>query len=237
MRWFPGGAEPGQHQVVEHVIHVPDYRQHSVHPIGHEGLSALVGTDRRIGIERVGTVVGGRNFFYHGACTCGEFVPYSPRDYYDIVRFAQFRHAVQRKRQLAIEYVEGFVLVLMILLRVHLSWEHDDYLLAILTVDHGDHCQTKLGIFFDAVVMRDFQFALAWHRNLAALQHLLDLADDLQHLTHAVARSQIGGQRRSARRDSLAGHEIGVFREIVGDDLTSGIGNREKDVRRFETFA
>src|SRR5436853_6345372 len=154
---------------------------------------------------------------------------YPSGDYDDFIRFAILLDAVETQLDLAVKDMKCFVLLLMALFRMRLPREHDDDLLAIFTVDDRDHSQSKFVKSLDAVMVRDFQFALAGHNHLASFQHLLHFADNPEHLAHSVARPQIVGQRGSILSNGPQSNKITVFRHVIRHNLVFGVWDGVED--------
>ena len=120
-------------------------------------------------------------------------MPHARLDINHVTWLADPLLAVQQDVQFAEEDVEGFLLVLVVLLRVLLSRQGYEELLAIAPIDHGEHGQAEFLELLQSVVVGNFQIDATWHGDPAALDQLLDLLGDVPDLLARVSALHIGG--------------------------------------------
>src|SRR5262245_47816216 len=164
-------------------------------------MTAVEPGDLRLLIEGIVVVMGGRDLLEDAAVKTMKLVPLAGRNKEGVADAHRGAGAVLDDLEIAVEELEGLLLLLVEVIGVLLPRQLDDQLLGILPIDAGDDDGAIFAEAPQAEMVRDLDLGILVDVDVGLVQHAADLQHDL--VDELLVADALPGEAR--RQGGVAG--------------------------------
>src|ERR1035441_4165687 len=145
--------------------------------------------------------------------------------------------AIQLDGHIPVKDVVRLVFKIVPLLRMPLARKHGHKSLAVFPVDHSNCCNAYLPEFLQPVMMRNFEFALPRHLDLALPDQRPNIRNYFEYNCARVPRLYACSHDCATSWDSFSCNVLAVFGEVLRYQLAVHIRHGKENIRGLDRFA